>query len=634
MANELYCDNFIMSEDGENFEMTQTTKGDPGEGVPTGGTAGQFLKKSSDTDYDTEWADINAGDVGYDPDETYQSGTVGKELADLSNEVSEKQDAPATAGTAGQVLGLDDQLQPVWTDGGSSEDAAPVIINTASGDIASFSDGADDMPIRKLVANIEPVQDLHGYDNPWPAGGGVNQWDEDWENGYYDRNTGAKGGNSNTTYFRSKNYIPCAPNTSYYFKAPSVHASNATYFAVLFYDADKSFISASNTDVGNTARTTPQNAQFMTFYIEVGTSGATYQNDIAINYPATVTTYSPYSNICPISGWTGAEIEQTGVNIWDEEWEIGGISNITGANTNSTVQIRSKNYTLVKPGMRLYIKSTNQSGTAAGNLQGRYYDKDKQYLGANPTMTVGTVITIPEDCCYIRFSCQIPYGTTYNHDISINYPSTDTEYHPYTGNQISVNWEDEAGTVYGGTLTINPDRTGELVVDRVKVTIDGDTVRFNGKLGADNVAVPAVQLNLFGLPASAAYNNQIASNYLKKWTTAIATEPNTFNASGNLVAAHINDIVGFGTGQAYTTLSELLAAANSYVSENNLEIIYLLATSVTYQLTESEISGILSTLYGTNNIWSDTGDTEVTYPCDTKLYIDGKIAEAIAALNS
>lgn len=32
-------------------------QGSPGPGVPTGGTAGQMLKKASDTDYDTEWVD-------------------------------------------------------------------------------------------------------------------------------------------------------------------------------------------------------------------------------------------------------------------------------------------------------------------------------------------------------------------------------------------------------------------------------------------------------------------------------------------------------------------------------------------------------------------------------------------------
>lgn len=37
-------------------------KGDPGEGVSSGGTTGQILKKSSNTDYDTEWADPDQAD--------------------------------------------------------------------------------------------------------------------------------------------------------------------------------------------------------------------------------------------------------------------------------------------------------------------------------------------------------------------------------------------------------------------------------------------------------------------------------------------------------------------------------------------------------------------------------------------
>ena len=36
-------------------------QGDPGQGVPAGGAAGQVLKKKSGTDYDTEWADETGG---------------------------------------------------------------------------------------------------------------------------------------------------------------------------------------------------------------------------------------------------------------------------------------------------------------------------------------------------------------------------------------------------------------------------------------------------------------------------------------------------------------------------------------------------------------------------------------------
>lgn len=44
--------------DGENWKLaTVGQQGDPGEGVPTGGLSGQFLRKQSDVSYDTEWVD-------------------------------------------------------------------------------------------------------------------------------------------------------------------------------------------------------------------------------------------------------------------------------------------------------------------------------------------------------------------------------------------------------------------------------------------------------------------------------------------------------------------------------------------------------------------------------------------------
>ena len=53
------------------------------------------------------------------------------------------------------------------------------------------------------------------------------------------------------------------------------------------------------------------------------------------------------------------------------------------------------------------------------------------------------------------------------------------------------------------------------------------------------------------------------------------------------------------------------------------QVVYELATPITYQLTPLEVS----TLLGQNNIWANTGDMSVTYRADTKLYIDNKIAE-------
>ena len=68
-------------------------------------------------------------DLGADPtsiiDDTAGSGDTGKTWSadktasvtgNLLSEISQKQDAPETAGTAGQVLGLDNSLNPAWVD--------------------------------------------------------------------------------------------------------------------------------------------------------------------------------------------------------------------------------------------------------------------------------------------------------------------------------------------------------------------------------------------------------------------------------------------------------------------------------------------------------------------------------------
>ena len=64
------------------------------------------------------------------------------------------------------------------------------------------------------------------------------------------------------------------------------------------------------------------------------------------------------------------------------------------------------------------------------------------------------------------------------------------------------------------------------------------------------------------------------------------------------------------------------ALARQWLIDNNCEFVAKLATPVTYQLTAQEIK----TLLGTNNIWANTGDTEVEYRADVTLYI-GRLTE-------
>ena len=175
---------------------------------------------------------------------------------------------------------------------------AGMLVDTASGAIASFIPDATIPDLLGVSVDIEPVQDLHGYDSPWPGGGGANQWDEQWEVGGL-----TSGGNKNynlTGRIVSKNYIPVLPSTQYYFVS-----SNGFNRIMAFYDASKTFLT---TQYGNGLFTTPQDAAYALFSTTNDTYGAVYNNDLALNYPATVTTYSPYSNLCPISGWDSVKV--------------------------------------------------------------------------------------------------------------------------------------------------------------------------------------------------------------------------------------------------------------------------------------------------------------------------------------
>ena len=105
-------------------------------------------------------------------DKAWSADKSAEEVSSLKSDIESKQDSPQTAGTAGQVLGLDAQLHPVWVDqtggGGTVDDSAlaPVIKSSASGEIASFADGADNRLIDSLTVNIEPKQEGSGDASP------------------------------------------------------------------------------------------------------------------------------------------------------------------------------------------------------------------------------------------------------------------------------------------------------------------------------------------------------------------------------------------------------------------------------------------------------------------------------------
>ena len=495
------------------------------------------------------------------------------------------------------------------------------IYNTVNGNAVNFDDGADEMLIKSLVANIEPAQDLHGYDHPWPAGGGTNICDEVFEQG-----TVAVAGNNseNDTRIRTKNYIPIQPNTQYFAVTPGV-------LGVRYYDANKTFLGSSYNAIvyDNTTFTTPEGAYYMRFSVA---DVSEYANNIAINYPPTVTTYSPYSNICPPTGWTELNGARTGKNIFGgnamKEAILTNIQNSTADGLVVTFPANKAGDVVLFDGFKpntqytflLNLRRTDVTGSGGidSNLQVKYTD--------------GTVVRVKP--VYDGTGNRVNYQLLTDANKSVEalagmYNSKSTEidtamsgifvgnvgwddFEPYNDDSetISVNWQSTAGEVFGGTVDIVSGKMratwGSFDIGNVAWNNDTANQRFFRQVNGIKLTTGPRRTTMF-CPVYQSIDDG----------RGVAAVPDcSVYAAGTSEAVYIKDT-------RYSTAADFQEA-----NQGNI-VVYPLAEPIEYQLTPLEVT----TLLGVNNIWVDTGDVTVTYPVDTKTYIDRKIQEAIDGLS-
>ena len=106
---------------------------------------------------------------------------------------------------------------------------------------------------------------------------GRNVWDEEWEVGNLNWQTGSLVTTPST--IRSKNYIPVQPNTTYY--GHTTYAAT-TSFIKCFYDSEYNFIETPNGVMYTNVFTTPENARYMKFAL-APVYGSVYKNNVCIN---------------------------------------------------------------------------------------------------------------------------------------------------------------------------------------------------------------------------------------------------------------------------------------------------------------------------------------------------------------
>ena len=584
------------------------------------------------------------GQDGYTPVRGTDYWTAADQAAVISEVESGIIDDTAGDGTTNKTWSAD-KLSELKSDLNTK---APAIYSTASGSIVSVSDGADGMPVRAMTVQIDPVQDLHGQSNPYPAGGGKNKlsypmyFTSDTRNGCTatvaaDGTVTFSGTPSADTTWNLKLRTETSGNGSLflpegeYILSGCPTGGSATTYQI---SAISNLGTSLGVDRGSGATITIPSGG-MNIGVQLFVKDSYNPNSVKMSPMIRLSsvsdaTFAPYSNICPITGWTGANAVRTGKNLIDQDDSLylarnvdafGAVDSKIAAQLNL---LKAGTYTLSYKEKIINLKSKTDVARVGLYFRATYNGVNLNINGqvdiSNPTEGLVTSIkvtfTLEED--YVgRFTYAYVYtgkaqdNTVYTgiiYDVQLELGSTATDYEPYAGTIYPISWQTEAETVYGGTLNTV---TGVLTVDRAIVDMgdlnwskNGDRFTYGSKLTPN-----AYEQSTWGSSNPMA----ICSAY-------------KYGHAGN--RSGVDNVIGFYAGYIYARDTRYETATDFKAGVSGVKVVYKLKTPITYNLTPTEIT----TLFGENHIWADCGAVSVEYPADTELYIDRRIAASQAVM--
>lgn len=295
------------------------------------------------------------------------------------------------------------------------------------------------------------------------------------------------------------------------------------------------------------------------------------------------------SNVRPISGWSGANVTRTGKNILSINEVYGNKTGITindNVATGKTSSFFSAPFNipknLVGKQLTLSVKAVVPNSVTSVYTQATVNNVNiyGNRILSNTTGVTSVTFT-PEST---EDSFRITYGdgndiiTVSDLQVEIGTP---TNYSPYQGSTLSIPFHDSSNnpiTVYGGQLNVT---TGELTATMASV----DLGTLNWEIGYTafiaRITNPAPADN--DAPA-----NMLCNKYPIK---AYAGQP---QKSISRVA---------DTGLIRFVDSDYESTAAVKTAMNGVQLVYELATPITYQLTPTQVT----TLLGQNNIFADCG---------------------------
>ena len=506
----------------------------------------------------------------------------------------------------------------------------------ASGAVATFESEFEDAPLKSCIVRVEPVQDLHGYDHPWPAGGGKNKLlfkTDDLTASKYGMELSYNATTEVITVTGTETHGSAfSIATTYQYRLPKFVAGETytisrtqvtgnldenIYFQITYRKLDGTSSALVLNRTASTTFTVPNDFDIVTnIFVGVfaGVSDVNNAFKLQLEIGSTATDWTPYNeNICPITGWTGCEVQRTGKNLADEEAIFGTLQGWTSSDGVYTGESRIIHFAYGGgkgiPGLKFkpstqYTVSVHYSGETSSIglvLIFLYTDgtKSQQYCNTETPADFQLVSSAGKTIEKLSLS----YGSNMVVSVSnfrLVEGITATAYELYTGQTYPITFPTEAGTVYGGYVDVTG---GELVVDRAYGVLNNPDKWFEMSGTANfRYNVPFDSRKIYDDSYSGLTCSYVPCLYgaepYGRWNSASGTY--------------------FCIKSTTLTLDQVKADAEA----GKISIVYELAEPIHYPLTATEIK----TLLVQNNIWADTGDTEVEYlMSDVSWYVEKKL---------
>lgn len=504
--------------------------------------------------------------------------------------------------------------------------------DTASGAVASFPDGADGVPVESLSCAITPVQDLHGQSSPYPAGSTKNLFKATPYSGTYNGSVGVdlKGGTGMPYSITSDGYVEIDVTTAWKYRLFATDALSAgTYTAETWANANTIRATIYVTDSNLLVKSTLYNhqsagqgtAQTVTvadgdrIAVSIGSNEVTkIKTKFQAESGATATTEVPFENLCPITGFSQAVVTRTGKNLC-VPLEIGTFAENKAAGTDYST-MKSTNAARMRTESLIYINGQQIAvsfDTSTYQICGTLFDANGLYLGQASGFVSwkSAVFTPTYNASYIALAVKRNNGANMTDadktavKLQVEFGSSATDYESPSIQTLTIDLD---GTRYGGTLDV---LTGVLTVTHALIEYDGSADEQWAKHTSGSASAYAMDMNQID---AYGYTGEITikANYLE----SILGTATWGNYDGFISQTGLGS---FTTGiKSITTVADW----KTYLSSHPLQVLYKLKDSYvfTVQLTANQ----LTTLYGQNNVWCNTGDTALTYRADIGLYIDKK----------